>query len=100
MVITEELTPGLWGGHRDRIDMDVKEIRRRNLLYLLFKAKDKDGLNRKDFAVKCDTDPAVISQITSTTQKTKKSMGDILARKIEHKIGLPSWVDGCTELGS
>lgn len=41
MVITEELTPGLWGGNRDRIDMDVKEIRRRNLLYLLFKAKDK-----------------------------------------------------------
>ncbi len=63
-------------GNRERIDMEVKEVRRRNLIYLLFTAKERDGINRKDFAAKCDTDPAVISQVTSTTQKTQRNIGD------------------------
>lgn len=93
MVITEEPTHAL-GGNRERFDMDVKEIRRRNLMYLLFTAKDRDGMSSKDFAAKCDTAPATISQITSTTQKIKKSMGDTLARRIEQRMNLPhGWMD-------
>ena len=93
MVITAELSRSA-GDNRERIDMEVKEIRRRNLIYLLFTAKERDGLNRKEFAAKCDTDPAVISQVTSTTQKTQRNIGDTLARKIEQKLNLPKgWMD-------
>ena len=64
------------------------------MLLLIGDERKHNGLNRKEFSEKIDTAPAVISQITSTTLKTKKSMGDILARKIERKIGLPhGWMD-------
>ena len=74
--------------------MDISEIRRHNLIRLLLTAKERDGLNRKEFAAKCDTDPAVISQITSTTQKINKNMGSDLARRIERSMNLPrGWMD-------
>lgn len=91
MAMTAELIP-FAGNNRDH--MDVKEIRRRNLMYLLFTAKDRDGMSSKEFAAKCSTAPATISQIISTTQKINKSMGDTLARRIEVNMGLPyGWMD-------
>jgi phage repressor protein C with HTH and peptisase S24 domain len=66
----------------------IKEIRVRNLRLLIAES----GLSQGAFALKVDTAPAYISQIFSKT--TKRSLGDLMARKIETKLNLPkAWMD-------
>lgn len=94
MNITSVITGGAPVANRIFAVMDVKEIRKRNLLHLLFIYKQEHGVNKRAFAEKCDTDPAVISQLISKSPKNPKSMGDVLARKIERQLALPyGWMD-------
>lgn len=66
--------------------VDIKQIRRRNLLSLIGEG------TRAAFASRVGTDPAYISQILS--QKTKADVGDKLARAIEDAYRLPfGWMD-------
>lgn len=66
--------------------MDVKEIRKANLRYLIGKG------TIRDFAEKADTDPAYISQILSA--KIARDVGHDLARKIEERFQLGhGWMD-------
>jgi hypothetical protein len=66
----------------------IKEIREQNLKILIIES----GLSQGAFALKVETAPAYISQIFSTT--TKRSMGDLVARKIEQKMNIPKgWMD-------
>jgi len=67
--------------------MDVRQIRRGNMLALINGEKTKAA-----FARKVGTDPAYISQILST--KTRAEVGNDLARAIEGAYGLPyGWMD-------
>lgn len=68
-------------------DMDINEIRRANLRLLLARYP-----TIRAFAEAADTDPAYVSQILS--DKTKRSLGNELARKIENNLGLNhGWMD-------
>ncbi len=67
--------------------MDIKQIRRGNMLALIEREPSKAA-----FARKVGTDPAYISQILST--KTKAEVGNDLARAIEAAYELPhGWMD-------
>lgn len=72
--------------------MNIKEIRRKNLLalqdeYLLSFQGGKAG-----FADKIGMPPSQLSQLTS--EKGTKNIGDIIARRIESKLGLHrGWMD-------
>lgn len=67
--------------------MDIKQIRRENMLALIGEEK-----SQAEFARKAGTDPAYISQILST--KTKAEMGNALARAVEKAYKLPhGWMD-------
>lgn len=67
--------------------VDIKQIRRSNMLTLIEREK-----TRAAFARKVGTDPAYISQILS--EKTKADVGNDLARGIEVAYGLPhGWMD-------
>jgi hypothetical protein len=67
--------------------MDIKQIRRANMLALIEREPSKAA-----FARKVGTDPAYISQILST--KTKAEVGNDLARGIEAAYKLPhGWMD-------
>lgn len=68
-------------------NMDIKQIRRSNMLALIGGEKTKAA-----FARKVGTEPAYISQILST--KTKADIGDVVARAIEKAYGLDyGWMD-------
>lgn len=72
--------------HRLTSGVDIKQIRRANVLALIGKG------TRVAFATKVGTDPAYISQILST--KTKADVGNELARAIETAYKLPyGWMD-------
>lgn len=73
--------------------MDINEIRLHNLLLLLARKKAGDTTaTQASIAAKWDTSSATISQIRS--KKTKKNLGDDLARKIEEIEELPrGWFD-------
>lgn len=67
--------------------VDIKQIRRSNMLTLIKREKTKAA-----FARKVGTDPAYISQILSV--KTKAEVGSDLARGIEAAYKLPhGWMD-------
>jgi transcriptional regulator with XRE-family HTH domain len=67
--------------------MDVKQIRRGNMIALIAQHPTQAA-----FARKVGTDPAYISQILSA--KTKAEVGNELARAIESACGLPhGWMD-------
>jgi len=67
--------------------MDIKQIRRTNLLLLMERERSKAA-----FARKVGTDPAYISQILS--EKTRAEIGDTLARNIEKAYELThGWMD-------
>lgn len=67
--------------------MDAKSIRKKNLVSLIALYGSQNAL-----AEAVDTAPAYISQILS--DKSKASIGDALARKIEQKLGKPhGWMD-------
>lgn len=68
-------------------EIDSKSIRKRNLTALIELYGSQNAL-----AEAVDTAPAYISQILS--DKSKASIGDALARKIEQKLGKPhGWMD-------
>jgi hypothetical protein len=72
------------------VDMErtIADIRKYNLELLI----NESGLRKGKFADKIDTAPAYISQILST--KTKRDMGNELARKIELIVNKPyGWMD-------
>ena len=70
------------------MNLTVKEIRLHNLLGLI----EKSGLSKGAFAAKIETSPAYISQIIS--KKTKRGMGDFVARKMELALRKPKgWMD-------
>lgn len=70
------------------IGVDIKQIRRANMLALIGTKKGAKAA----FASKVGTDPAYISQILS--EKTKADIGDKLARAIESTHELPyGWMD-------
>lgn len=71
-----------------RMGYTVRQIRKINLEKLI----EKLGLGKGEFAIRIETSPSYISQIFS--EKTKRNMGDCVARKIETKLGLPKgWMD-------
>ncbi len=66
--------------------MDIKRIRRANLLILL------QSFSRGQLAKVADTSPAYISQLKST--RTKAFVGHGLARRLEKACGKPAgWMD-------
>lgn len=68
--------------------LTAKEIRLRNLLLLI----ERSGMSKGALALKIETSPAYISQILST--KSKRSMGDFVARNIEIAFNMPKgWMD-------
>lgn len=69
------------------VRMDIRHIRRANMLTLIKREPSKAA-----FARKVETDPAYVSQILST--KTKAEIGNTLARAIEQAYKLPNgWMD-------
>lgn len=67
--------------------MDVKEIRRRNLAALMDRYETQER-----FAEAVSTNPGYLSQIVSPNNS--RTMGGVLARKIEKKLGLAhGWMD-------
>lgn len=60
--------------------METKDIRLKNLIFLLDKYTSKQA-----FAEHVDMAPAHVSQIVSGY----RSMGNVIARRIEEKVGLP-----------
>jgi DNA transposition AAA+ family ATPase len=70
------------------MNLTIREIRLRNLLKLI----EKSQLSQTAFACKVETSPAYLSQIISI--KTKRNMGDMVARKIELSLKMPKgWMD-------
>jgi phage repressor protein C with HTH and peptisase S24 domain len=70
------------------MNMTIKEIRLHNLQRLI----EHSGLSKTVFAVKVNTSPAYISQMLSS--KTRRSMGDQLARSIEFAFRKETgWMD-------
>jgi hypothetical protein len=70
------------------MNLTIREIRLNNLLLLL----KESGLSQSAFAVKAETSAAYISQIISI--KTKRNMGDFVARNIELAFKKPKgWMD-------
>ena len=67
--------------------MDVKEIRRINLEYLISKAGSVN-----EFAVLIDTAPNYVTQLKNGS--ANKTMGDKFARKVEEALNKPfGWMD-------
>lgn len=70
------------------MDLTIREIRKRNLEKLIAKL----GLGKGEFAAMIYISPSYLSQILSL--KTKRNMGDYVARKIETTLCLPKgWMD-------
>src|SRR5690554_2289194 len=66
--------------------MDIYEIRKANLLALI------GNRVKRECADKWEMAPAHLSQVLS--DKTKKNLGDDVARRIEDREGLPhGWLD-------
>lgn len=78
---------------QENAGMDAKSIRKKNLIALIELHGSQNAL-----AEVVDTAPAYISQILS--EKSKASIGDALARKIEQRLAKPhGWMDFDHEAG-
>lgn len=71
--------------------MEINEIRRRNLRALL-DSHLSGGKKKKDFAEQIGIEAPQLTHITA--EPPARNIGDIVARRIEHNLGLPrGWLD-------
>lgn len=73
------------------IPMDIAEIRRKNLNYLI--QTEYDGIARQ-FGLDAGLDPSYVSRLFTDKPASRRTVGSKLARKIEIAIGKPKgWLD-------
>jgi len=74
-----------------RAPMDIAEIRRKNLMYLI--QTEYDGIARQ-FGLDAELDPSYVSRLFTDKPASRRTVGSKLARKIETAIGKPKgWLD-------
>ena len=72
------------------MNLTIDEIRRENLLLLLKESGDRRSL----LAEKINTNPAYISQLLTPNKDNRRSLGDVLARRLEDVYKKPlGWMD-------
>jgi len=71
--------------------MDVVEIRRRNLAYIV---ESEYGGVARQFGLDVGLDSSYVSRIFSDKPASRRSVGNKLARKLEKSLGKPKgWLD-------